>query len=426
MGTSIAIRWRDWLRPFLICLVAGTALALYWTPLQAPVGDEPHYLLMADSLLRDGDLDLANQYRTLAPELDLHAQDYWGDGRLYPMHQPGVPALIAPGYALGGRGGATAVMVLVWSGMGALLLNWLRRAVAARAAWLAWAGVMFTMPVFLFAVQFYSDMVGAALMLFILYLSGRGDGAGAPLAGSARWLALGVALGALPWMEEKFALPGLFLGALALWTGRPRGRNLVAFLLPPLVMGVAFAAMQLAMYGALVEPWRVETPGLWRWDRAPRQAAALWLDQEFGLLPYAPAYALALPGLALMFWRRETRALAARVVAVFALVFIPAAAWFDWHGGYSVPARELVGVLPLLALPIGALLGAPHGWLRWALWAGYGALVLWAVFVLLFGLEYPAFRLYNTADGYGNLWQALSPHVGRDMAALLPAFLRGG
>ncbi len=429
---------RNWLVPFLVCLAAGTALALHWLPLQAPVGDEPHYLLMADSLLHDADLDLANQYRTLAPELDLHAQDYWNDGRLYPMHQPGVPALVAPGYALGGRGGAAAVILLVWSGMGALLLNWLRRTLSPRAAWLAWAGVMFTMPVMLFAVQIYSDMIGAALILLVLYLMDRihdNQSAGLRTGGLSslsdrvtkwRWLVTGLALGALPWMEEKFALPGLFLTGLALWTGRPRGRNLLAFLLPPLLMGVAFAAMQLSMYGMLIEPWRAQPPGLWRWDLAPRQAAALWLDQEFGLLPYTPFYALALPGLALMLWRREIRAQAAWVFVAFALVFIPAAAWFDWHGGYSVPARELVGAAPLLSLPVGALLDAPRGLARGALWVGYGLLVGWGVFVMLFGLQYPSFRLYNTADGYGNLWQALSPYVGRDMAALLPSFLRGG
>lgn len=421
MSTSTA---RNWLLPFVICLAAGSALALHWLPLQPPVGDEPHYLLMADSLLRDADLDLANQYRRLAPELDLHAQDYWGDGRLYPMHQPGVAALVAPGYALAGRDGAAAAITLAWSGMGALLLNWLRRHLSPRAAWLAWAGVMFTMPVFLFAVQIYSDLIGAALMLLTLYLiETRGL---SPAPETARALAMGLALGALPWFEEKFALPGLFLAAFALWSGGLRGRALLAFLLPPLLSGAAFAAAQLSMYGGLVEPWRVQTPGLWRWDLAPRQAAALWLDQEFGLLPYSPFYALALPGLALMLRRRERRAPALRTLAVCALVFIPAAAWFDWHGGYSVSAREMLGALPLLALPLGALLDAPRGWLRWALWGGYGVLAAWGVFVMLFGLQYPSFRLYNTADGYGNLWQALSPYVGRDMAALLPTFLRGG
>jgi hypothetical protein len=81
-------------------------------------GDEPHYLLMAQSLWREHDLDLR----------DNHAREDWreytpgpivphyaaprADGRPFPAHSPGLPLLLAPLYAPGRpaalRGGADA------------------------------------------------------------------------------------------------------------------------------------------------------------------------------------------------------------------------------------------------------------------------------------------------------------------------------
>jgi hypothetical protein len=73
-----------------------------------PQGDEPHYLVMAQSLLSDGDLDLTDEFaaREYAPfyggDLAPHTSPNTPPGRLYSMHSPGLPALLLPAYALGG------------------------------------------------------------------------------------------------------------------------------------------------------------------------------------------------------------------------------------------------------------------------------------------------------------------------------------
>ncbi|MEO8035846.1 MAG: hypothetical protein ABI837_15525, partial [Acidobacteriota bacterium] len=82
-------------------------------------GDEPYYLLLTDSLLRDHDLDLRNQYRDRALAVtgraDLQAMP--GDptgphGEQYSRHEPFLPALMLPGYAVAGLPGALATIVL--------------------------------------------------------------------------------------------------------------------------------------------------------------------------------------------------------------------------------------------------------------------------------------------------------------------------
>src|SRR5688572_28667265 len=69
-------------------------------------GDEPHYLLAAESIVHDGDVDVLDEYAGRAYdqfypyELRPHGKET--EGRLNEPHGAGFPLLIAPAYALGG------------------------------------------------------------------------------------------------------------------------------------------------------------------------------------------------------------------------------------------------------------------------------------------------------------------------------------
>jgi len=78
-----------------------------------PTGDEPHYLLLTQSMVHDRDLDVENNYtqRDYAPYYSGDLEPHWyvrgvgNRGILY--HLPGVSALIAPALCsgIGGSGG---------------------------------------------------------------------------------------------------------------------------------------------------------------------------------------------------------------------------------------------------------------------------------------------------------------------------------
>ena len=92
--------------------------------LRAPIdGDEPFYLLITESLLRDHDLDLGNQFRDLAHtasgRTDLAPQmgDRVDGARVRSHLEPFLSMLIAPGYAMGGLLGTLLTIAL----FGALL-----------------------------------------------------------------------------------------------------------------------------------------------------------------------------------------------------------------------------------------------------------------------------------------------------------------
>ena len=76
-------------------------------------GDEPFYVLTTQSIIEDGDLDLRNQYAARSYESFFdHPDGLWKqsiplpDGRLLSPHNPGLSALVIPGFALGGLAGA--------------------------------------------------------------------------------------------------------------------------------------------------------------------------------------------------------------------------------------------------------------------------------------------------------------------------------
>src|SRR4029453_1396812 len=91
------------------CLAAAGARAISG---MAPTGDEPHYLILTQSLLKDGDLRIENNhaqrdYDEYYPgALRPHSQVRGRDGQIYSIHAPGMPALLVPAFAAGGRDGA--------------------------------------------------------------------------------------------------------------------------------------------------------------------------------------------------------------------------------------------------------------------------------------------------------------------------------
>jgi hypothetical protein len=162
-------------------------------------------------------------------------------------------------------------------------------------------------------------------------------------------VAVGLAAAALPWLNVRYAPLAVLVVAHALWR-HPRARVALAALAPALVSAAGLLLYHQALYG-FWDPRRVYGR---RREFALSTLAegfpGLLLDQEFGLLVYAPVLALALPGFAFL-WRRDRR-LAIVAVAAVGVVLLTAGTWPMWRGGFNPPARFLVPIAPLLALAV--------------------------------------------------------------------------
>ncbi|MBN2205799.1 MAG: hypothetical protein JW742_00200, partial [Candidatus Aminicenantes bacterium] len=185
-------------------------------PAQPFTGDEPHYLLISESLLRDGDINLADDYAELryrafyGGPLRPHA---WpgreGPGFTYSQHFPGISALVAPFYALGrltttNRAALVSVARFPLAVLSALLASvfFLFAADIARtrsAALLGWVLLAAGSPFVFYSSLVYSEVPPTLITLSILYalvLRRRTSAAVLVLSG--------VGIGLMPWFGIKY------------------------------------------------------------------------------------------------------------------------------------------------------------------------------------------------------------------------------
>ena len=126
LAATVAARIASGLGPILpLDVLAGVlpavvfSLAAWGASPSLPGGDEPHYLVITQSLLRDGDLKIENNHQRgdyreyFAGDLAPHSVRRGRNGEIYSIHAPGVPALIAPAFAIAGYHGAVVFLILL-------------------------------------------------------------------------------------------------------------------------------------------------------------------------------------------------------------------------------------------------------------------------------------------------------------------------
>ncbi len=417
----------------VLVLAALFTASAWWVTPRIPGGDEPHYLIITQSLLADGDLRIENNhtrrdYATYAEgELTPDYLRRGRDGAIYSIHAPGVSVLVLPAFLLGGYPGA--VLLLAVLGAVGVVVAWhsARQVTgSALAASVAAAGVGLSVPFFFQTFTVYPDGPAAVAVAVVVWLA-------LARRGTLRWhgvLACGTLLGALPWLHTRYAAIagplGLVVAARALWprdstvSRSARRRALGALAIPALVSAVAWAAMFESIYGT----WDPRAPyghaTDMRWGRIPHGVAGLLLDQQFGLVPNAPIYIAAIAGF-IALWRRDRRLTLELLVGI--VPYVTAVAGFHmWWGGRSSPARFLVPVLLPLALPLSAwwVQATSRTARAVTLLALVASLCLTAALILV---DHGAL-IYNARDGHA-LW-LLSANPSVNLTFALPSLFQSG
>lgn len=335
-------------------------------------GDEPHYLLAAQSIVEDHDIDLKNQYAARSYEayypytLDKHGRET--NGFLHEVHGVGLPLLISPAYALGGAKAVELFMAAL-----AALCMALAYRLALRVAPDPWAlgatlaaGV--SPPFLAYGTAVYPELVAGLLLAGAALLALRLD------EGVSRSAAFGcfALLGLLPWLGTKFVLAGIVIGVYAIRSLlRARRRTLalgsseVAFFSAALYVGI-----NESLYGGptpysagLAGESAIDAGGLTGYLERSYRLVALFIDRDYGLLRWAPLFCLAFVGIAMLYRSRRdglARAVpglkgmerAATMCALTLGVQLLVAAYLaPTMFGYWFPPRHLLAALPL-AVPL--------------------------------------------------------------------------
>jgi hypothetical protein len=398
-----------------------------------PSGDEPHYLVIAQSLWRDGDLLIENNHERrdyveyFRRELDPHYLTRGVDQEIYSVHPVGMPVLITPVYAVGGYDLVVAFFVAMAATAAALMWRW---AVALTGVvgtpTLAWAAIVLSAPFLINAFTIYPEVPAALVVALAVVLTLRAT------PGVRAWhdVAIGLLAGALPWLSTKYAPMSAAIVAVAfarrawpLHAGEARW-NAMGGVRIALPYGLALAGwfaffyaywgtpMPSAPYGPMTQTGIGNTvfgvPGL-------------LFDQEYGLLTYAPAYLLAGFGFWTMLRRPgPLRRVGLELLVVFGALIMTVGAFRIWWGGSAAPGRPIVSGLLVLLLPMTVQLGtAAVGSARRAaqhllIWTGVCLTV-----VLLTAQD--GFLVNNGRDGTSSLLEWLSPRW--PLWTLLPTFI---
>ena len=378
-------------------------------------GDEPFYLLVTESIVRDFDLDLANQYRDLSStasgRLDLKPQPgdpVGANGEQYSRHEPLLPILMIPGYLAAGLPGALATIAI----FAALLVRSTVRLFEDEGIDDATTRAIF--PFFAFGppVVFYAARIWPEVPAAFLFVEAiRGVRQKRP----KRWA---TALLFLSLLKLRFVLVAIPLVIKAVAKSRRHAMIAVAIIGVPLLVLwlVTGSATNVHSIRDLVAP----TAG------GPLHGTfGLILDGAAGIAFQAPFYLLAI--FALVRWRDlpESARLGLIAALPYLILLIPRS---EWHGGWSPPLRYIVFLMPVLALCGARAISPAH---ERAFNAGrdrpastlLGLIALYTVGIVIHGVAYP-WRLFHIADGENVAGEFLSQLYGTDFSRLFPSFIR--
>lgn len=358
-------------------------------------GDEPHYLLMLNSVLNDGDLDLRDEYadalegepwagRNFAREpLDHHTVWFTPGGQRWPWFnvykleagpgpqgsitlRPGVPECLATTaeYSWHPPGLPLLLATVLWPVRGT---RWTEPAALLLTALVTLATALFTQRLFRLFVEDERSVRVATLVAVL----------GSPLWAYSRllftepWLAclctaaLVLALGSDRWLEAGLLIalgmqikPPFGVVALPMLADavlRRHTRHTLA-LAVPVAAGVAGVLGTNALFFG--SPWRFPLP--WSTGNAAEGVLGLLFSWNRGLLAFAPAILVALVGWREIF-RTQTRQ-ASIVAASVAVYFVTVALWWSWEGGYCYGPRMIVPVLPAAFCGLPAAMRSMRAW----------------------------------------------------------------
>jgi hypothetical protein len=348
-------------------------------------GDEPHYLIMADSIASDFDLDLHNNYLSdfdsrrivgLTIPHVFNVQRGW-----MPAHEPGLSMLIALPFRLGGIAGAHVALCLLAGLLPWSLFTWFRTKMPpSTAAWLT-LGLTICLPVCFGAQQIYGDLTGGVIATALfLHVIAALDGVERPL---WTWALFWLAAGLFPWLHAKFVLTAVLLiaaGITGMWRqlrGAPELPDVPnAHLRATVPLFIVGPALQMAF-----NTWASGSPLGFRhaselttsFGRGAGILLGLHLDQSQGMFLQQPLLVcgvLAFPAFA-----ARRRGLALLWTIIYLSLIVPNALELTRYGGDGPDGRFAWSAAWLWTIPIGFVVGERHA--RLTPWVQRAAISGW-------------------------------------------------
>jgi hypothetical protein len=365
--------------PLLALLVLPTlfylAVAVLWQAqyLYPITGDEPHYLLVADSLVRDHDMVVLNNYLidtpvqkesvvTLSESTNLTAHVYNG----FSVHSVGLPlVLLVPYYVAGVTG--TKIFMAELAGLWPFLLYRAVYQIIESKPWsvLVALTVASGLPYLVASNQIFPDLLGGMIIFYVAerivgILRGKYDQKISALSS----FVVAVLISFLPWLHIRLVAPAILLllgyvyAVVAAGSGEVRRSRRRWWLVP--TAAFALSSILLCFYnyiafGNILGPYATSDFGYESGDLSfeVKKVGMIFLglhwDQSQGMFMQQPLLLLGLVGLAPLIkanWR-----VALLIAALYMSVLLPNAMHPNWYGGWSLVGRFGWAVVALWVFP---------------------------------------------------------------------------
>src|SRR5262245_55926836 len=178
-------------------LISSAAAARLTSSTLFPGGDEPHYLVIAQSLWRDHDLRIENNhargdyYEYFKQEITPHYLTRGADNEIYSVHPIGLPILMAPVLGLGGYRAVVWLLIILGATAAAIAWRWnVRMLNAPGAATFACAAIAGSTPYLFNTFTVYPEIAAALVVMVALSLVWTMNQSRAPL---WRWVCVALA-----------------------------------------------------------------------------------------------------------------------------------------------------------------------------------------------------------------------------------------
>ena len=429
-----------------VLLVPFLALLPYERTVIRTASDEPHYLLIMQSLAGDHDLELKNEYD------DTVAYQAFYDGTLpdrhiihvgeaeYPIRDLGLPVIGALPFAIAGRTGVLVLMCLLAAALAAQLYLACRDlGIAQSSAFLAVAGASLMHPLLTYTTQIYPELPAALAFVTAARLVRRGRTT------TLTHLALASAcVGVLPWLSARAWFIGIGIGLVIAYCAlRPALRPTVTGLALRVAAGLfPFAVLVLLLSYVDYRMFGLFLPNAGYYlIRGQQQVLAfmpqigalgLLFDRVFGLVPRTPLYLVAALGVVPLFRRARSTELTALALG-WLLYFLFIASIAYWWADGSPPSRYLLAGLPFLVVLLAAgierlrvlrVARSAAVAIAWGL-AAYSLFIAYA-FAVLPNLRYDVAVDIKDTGSDGALFTFLGRIVRPDPSAFFPSLVTAG
>lgn len=347
----------------LVPSILYVGVAVYWhmNQFNPIIGDEPHYLLTAESIVRDHDISVSNNYSEETPVSEAMGTQLSGSDpdhivNTFSVHGIGLPLLIALPYALAGVVGAKVFLALLIGVTLPLVVFHNLLGIIGETNWSAFLTLTFvcSLPFLAGSNQVYSDLIVGTLVLNVT--SHLLNAERQCRLSSKELFVLGIEIAFLPWLYKRYIPATVVLLALLVWVTSRTKRNSAVD--PALYAGFGASAVSLVALGAFQYIAFGNVLGYFAANQI--QTDITWVAMIFGGLHWdsfqgmfiqVPILLFALPGIIPFSLSHRKGAL--MVALTYLAIMLPGAMNFGWYGGASFAGRYTWVGLGLWIFPLG-------------------------------------------------------------------------